>query len=196
VPDANPINVTEENGVLRLAWNNRDVPKDNCGCVFLVFFWLIWAPVTVYVTVFFISQMMTWSLEDGIGSPLFFICWLIFGWLGTLLIPSTLLLRRTSEWIEISPTGIATGIYGLRGPMTRNHPFLPGMTVAIGFYEDDSMVSLSLLWTSTFGLKARETLGYWLAPRLKEQLFVTMQSFAERHKIPLEFKRIDDYHLS
>src|SRR6266436_6867949 len=94
--EASPFLVHEDGRTLRIGWDNRRVRKDNAVFWIFLVFWFVWAPLTVLVSCA--------SLLPGIDTWLriFFVIWSIFGWLGTLLIPYSVIGRTWSEWIEIS----------------------------------------------------------------------------------------------
>jgi hypothetical protein len=179
------IQVSEEDKTLRLALDNRRLPKDNFTFGFLVLFWVIWAPLTVFCTT--VLYFAVWS--GNAETAIFFTVWCTFGWLGTLLIPYTLLGRWRSEWIKVSPASISHGFSGPWAPKTRTYLLGPDVKLALGRFEEDSIVTLSLVWTSPFGLQKRALFAYWLAPNSKEQVFLAIAAFVAAHKVPLVLKR-------
>src|SRR5437016_5510500 len=106
MPEPYQIHVNESEQTLQITWDNRNSPKDNniLGC--LVFFWVVWAPVTLLATCLLLSG----------EQPIFLTIWCVFGWLGTLGIPYSFLGRWWSEWIEVSPLTIAHGCWGMLAP--------------------------------------------------------------------------------
>src|SRR6266849_6698220 len=54
--------------------------------------------------------------KDNAVFWIFVVIWSIFGWLGTLLIPYSVIGRTWSEWIEISPEAISCGSIGFLTP--------------------------------------------------------------------------------
>src|SRR5262245_26459418 len=100
-----PFEETREGAQLRISWDNRLVRKDGCLFLFLVVFWIVWAPATILATC-----LLLLARDWCEGS--FLAIWLIFGWLGTLVIPYTLLGRFWREWIEISNETISCGSEG------------------------------------------------------------------------------------
>lgn len=114
---------TEAGSTLRLEWDNRRVRKDRFTYWFLAIFWIIWAPVTVFVTERFLADVFAKAFHLGVlvsGLPA--VIWLIFGWLGTLLIPWCLLGRSWREWIEISEEEVCHGREGLLAPKPKHFP--------------------------------------------------------------------------
>lgn len=180
--EAYTIQVREENTKLRIDWDNSKAPKDNFTCGCLMLFWIIWAPVTLVVT---FSAIIELNETGGV----FLTVWCIFGWLGTILIPWRLLGRYWSEWIEITPETFTHGHEGFRAPKPRSYPIGPGAELFLGRCDDESVVTLSI-WVSCHGLKGgRAIFAYWLAPKIKEQVFQTIAAFVEAHKIPLAIKK-------
>src|SRR5687768_11180590 len=100
--------VSEANGTLRIAWNNREVAKDGCGTAFLFIFWLIWTPLTLTGTAWVMISLFGPPFELGICcvlSP----CGSIVGflaWYAVFAIPHALMRRRWDEAIEVSPAAI------------------------------------------------------------------------------------------
>jgi hypothetical protein len=108
-----PIQKTQDGATLRLEWHNRYVRKDNFTCCFFVCFWIIWAPVTLYVAYLILTDT---------GPLCFLLIWSVFGWLGTLLIPYTLWGRSWSEWIEVSAQTVSHGHEGFLAPKPKTFP--------------------------------------------------------------------------
>ena len=54
------IMVSKEDGTLRVAWDNRRVPKDNATFLVMALFWAFWAPMTL---------VATWLLVRGTDQP-------------------------------------------------------------------------------------------------------------------------------
>jgi hypothetical protein len=185
------IQITEADGTLRIAWDNRTVPKDNGILLPVLVFWMIWTVGTIAAT---------WLLIAGSSLPLLFVvCWCLLGWLITTGIPLTFLGRFRSDWIEISPAGLVHGSEGLFAWYPSTYPFGSGLELGIGQMQVHSttrnrmtyegMVTLSLFWTSSLGFRRRKLLAYWLAPALKEEIFQAVRPFVEKHGLPLKLKR-------
>jgi len=178
------INKEIQGEVLCLSWNNRRVRKDGWAFIFLVIFWIIWAPVTLGITALLIS---------GQGLRIFFLVWLIFGWAGTILVPYTLLKRRWSEWISVSPDAVSFGQVGFLAPKPKNLKIATILEIVIGYCNDsvdgESMVTLNMYYRASGWRNGRHMLAYWLSPELKEEVFRSIQEFATTAKIPLKFRR-------
>jgi hypothetical protein len=64
------------------------------------------------------------------------------------------------------------------------------MILFLGHSGDESGVTLNLFWTWRFGLvKDRAMFGFWLAPKVKEQVFLAVAAFVEANEIPLVARR-------
>src|SRR5438105_2426404 len=151
------VQVTETDDCLRLSWENRDVPKDNCLFGWLVLFGLVWVPGTLHVTALLLS---------GEAILYYFSIWCVC-WVGTLLIAWLLLGRTWSEWVELTPESVRHGFTGLLAPRLKTYPLIAGAELIVGHYdtsESKGFVTLNLLWGSPSGIKKRIMLGYWLAP--------------------------------
>ncbi|MCP4650160.1 MAG: hypothetical protein GY853_08805 [PVC group bacterium] len=83
----------------KYAINPRKYRKDWFFTGFLILFWLIWVPLTIFITVA--------ALVDP--SP-FFLIWLIFGYVGVCFIPYTLLKRNRKHILEVD--GESLVVYG------------------------------------------------------------------------------------
>src|SRR5207249_3452331 len=126
---------------------------------------------------------------------IFFVIWLIFGWVGTIGIPLTLLQRRWSEWIVISSESF---VYGQKGFLVRKPKTIPISTIfkiGIGRYageydqtDRDSMVSLNIHCFTSKKRKRHRSIGFWLHPKLKEEVFQRIQEFANKHQLPVQFQ--------
>src|SRR5262245_50566612 len=121
-----PIQRTEDSSTLRLAWDNRRSPKDNVTFWALLVIWLVWAPLTV---------LMTCLGFLGVN-PIFCAVWCVFGWLGTILIPHTLLVRWWAEWIELSKESFTHGCVGMLAPRPKIYPIETIHETALMWYHD------------------------------------------------------------
>jgi hypothetical protein len=187
------INQVQDNGTLRLTWDNRTAPKQRGLFVFLFIFWLFWAPLTVYMTVvFFRGDLELW----------FGLLFFVLGWLATLGIPFSFVSRWWSESLSIAPGGITYGCQGLLAPWPRTYPIHPqgkNPELAFGYmpchsYKDEgsdteTMITLSLYGPKRLWFRRRHLIAYWLAPAVKAQIFNQVEAFVTAHHIPLAVKR-------
>jgi hypothetical protein len=182
-----------EDDSLRIAWDNRTAPKQNGLFALLVVFWLVWAPVTIY---------MSGVILHG-ETPLWFgIVFFVLGWLGTIGIPMGCLGRWRSESFVITANRITYGAHGLLALRPTTYPIKPEgpkPELVFGYFPSrvatdqdtgaETMITLSLIVRSMFGMRRRILIGYWLAPSLKEKIFTTIESYVTTHKIPVLIKR-------
>jgi hypothetical protein len=182
---ASSIVVSKHEDTLRLLWDNRHVPKSNGLFVILVVFWLFWCPSTLFAT-----AVLCASAYAG-AFPLTCFCafWCIFGWAGTLLIPYRCLERWSLEWIEVSPGSVTDGTCGLFTPATKTYSLGPGDKLLLGYYSDETMVTLSFVSANLGWFQGRELLAYWLSLKTKEDVFLAIKAFVEANKIRLAFER-------
>src|SRR5262249_38388959 len=128
--------------------------------------------------------------QHGVEALLFFGCWGVFGWLGTLLIPYTLLQRRWAEWVEVSASGVIVSKAGLLAPGPRRYPLDAIREIALGWYdyrgEHESMPTLNLIRDAPLGFSERVMFGYWLAPPLKRQVFDAIKAFCPGQPHPID----------
>lgn len=174
-----PFQRTESPLELRLAWNNRRVRRDRFMGWFLVLFWIVWAPATVFAT---------WMIFHS-GSPIFFSIWCIFGWLGTLLIPYTFVQRTWTEWVSLSAERLELGAEGWLAGKPKEIPLDRITAITLGCKDDESVPTLNLICRGKRHFESRRMIGYWLHPELKEQLFVELRTFAARNRLNLAFRK-------
>jgi hypothetical protein len=179
---ASPFQETEDGSSLRLEWDNRQVRKDGCTFFFLLVFWIIWAPATVFVTGLLL-------VDDG-GGRWFFAIWLVFGWLGTLGIPYTFLGRSWREWIEISAHTVCHGHEGFLAPRRKSFPLDTILCIFFGHVGDETPVTLSVFRVpGRLGLRNQHLFGYWLAPELKKQMFDRIEAFVRDKELSLRMHK-------
>ena len=190
---SNGIKFEESADGLTIEWDNRRVLQDRFVFWFLVLFWVIWCPATLFMT----AVLFTPGPEDNPRPYLFLVIWLFFGWFGTIGIPLFLLNRRSVEWIEISQTGVSIG---LRGPLPQKLRHLEWSQIdeiALGRYNDgsdhESMVTVNVFLTrGKFGQRKRLMPGYWLASGLKEAVYERIRSFIEARKLPAKTRIMEN----
>ncbi len=171
-----------------ISWSNRRAPKDLFVAVFLVFFWLIWTPMTGFVFRLFISR-----LARGQGVDWFMVLWLVFGVAGVVLIPYTMLQRRWTEIIQVSDDSIIVGSRGWLAPRPvvkqkgevellalERHP--PNDS------DGETVFTLNLLTESGFFGGRRRMLAYWLPPAEKYRLFLILREIFERRGWSLRYR--------
>jgi hypothetical protein len=185
--ESSPFLISEDGGTLRIAWDNRRVRKDHLLLWFIIFFWIIWAPLTLLAT------SWIFLLED----PLYRIIamlWSVFGWVGTIGIPFVIIGRTWSEWIEISSESASIGTIGFLARKPKTMPLDTIVELGCGQYSDsegkESNVTLSIMQSVGFlGGKKRHLVGFWLAPELKNEIFESIENFVKRNQIPLRMVR-------
>jgi hypothetical protein len=164
----------ETSSRLRLEWDNRKTPKDQFVFWFLLLFWIVWAPLTIFCTIMIFKS----------GHPWFFSIWCIFGWVGTLGIPYSFLSRSWREWIELSPMGFSFGQTGFLAPKSKVILIENIKEFGIGAVDDESMITLNLMGRNF--RDRRRMIGYWLSPELKRWVFDKIVEYISRQQIPLQ----------
>jgi hypothetical protein len=190
---SNGIEFTESADGLRVEWDNRLVRRDRFTFWFMVLFWVIWCPATLFMTL----MLYTAASMDSPIAYLFLVIWLVGGWLGTIGIPLFLLNRRSVEWIEIGQTGVSIG---LRGPLPQKLRHLAWSQIdeiALGRYNDgsdhESMMTVNVFLTrGKYGLRRRLIPGYWLANGLKEEIYERIRSFIEARNLPVKTRIMEN----
>jgi hypothetical protein len=136
-------------------------------------------------------------------TPLWFgILVFALGWLGTIGIPIGCLGRWRSESLVISANRITYGTHGLLALRPASYPIKPDgpkPELVFGYYPSrvatgqdsgvETMITLSLIVRSMFGMRKRVLIGYWLTPSLKEKIFITIEKYVTTRKIPVHIKR-------
>jgi hypothetical protein len=187
-----PIQADTHEGALRLTWDYRTAATDvPLFCILLVF-WLIWAPATLFVTCL-LSYVVFFDFH--FGKAAFFAVWLLFGWLGTLAIPLTLLQRFFfAETIEISKDEITYRCKGFLASKPKTYPVGTICEIGLGRYGDETMVTLNVVCGDRFSIfgRKRHMIGYWLAPKLRRQVFKSIKTFVEAHKISVPLTNYDE----
>ncbi len=177
-----PIEMTETGGTLRLAWDNRRARTNRVLFWFLVLFWVIWAPATVFLTFYKFPS----------DAPVLFSIWSVFAWLGTLGIPLFVLRRYSSEWLDLSASEIRYGSTGFLSRKPKAIPLTDVEELRFGCYngggEDAGFGdTLSILLKGSNLFRQRQYMvGYWLAQDLKERIFMLVQEFVLKNQIPLK----------
>jgi len=179
------VSFDESGDRLRISWDNRKVKKPCFTFWFLSLFLVLWIPLTLIATKNIFTS----------GEPLFFSVWCVFGWLGSIIGPWTLLQRRCKEWIEIVPEKITWGASGPFARKTKNVEFSRIRQIGLGYHAYDTrgrngrecIITLNLHEHpgSTVFLK-RHTLGYWLNKDHKRMIFDHIIAFAAKRNIPLD----------
>lgn len=171
---------------LVMAWDNRVVSKASFAYWFMILFWLIWTPLTLFFTiVLFVAQI-------DIGTTVFLILWLIGGWFGVVGIPYILAKRLTEERIEMDLVGVSWWAIGPYAGKRKTVPYYQIKELALGWYYDrdehESMVTLNI-YMKTGG---RRMLAYWLSKEEKRHLYERICQFLEFHSIDIETKIYGD----
>jgi len=157
----------------RYAIDPRDYRKDRLFSGFLIVFWLIWVPATAFMTVAAFTD----------PSPFFFV-WLVFGYVGTCLIPYILLTRNRKQILEVAGDSLVVYGTGFR-PMSRvwiDKQDLDALTLE--HYDDgfdlESVYSLNLFQKPGVRPK-RIVLASFVHPRDKAVLLEEIRQFLHDH---------------
>lgn len=141
---------------------------------FLVVFWLIWAPATLFVTGLLLTE----------GGPKVFLAfWLLFGWAGTLMIPVTLFTRKRKQRLAVEADRLL--VYGTqpfsRRPQEIRREHLEAFTLER--YDEESVVTLNLFLSRW---PKRIMLGAMVHPDGKVSLFPQIAAFLREHGFVFE----------
>src|SRR5712692_4332044 len=185
--ESSPFLITEDAGTLRIAWDNRRVPKINFVLWICIPIWIIAAAIAILATfAIFLPGL-------PVVGRIFALIWSVVCWVATVALPYSIIARTWSEWIEISKESLS---YGSIGFLARKPKILPMRSVELscGFITEsdgtESMITLNVFqsWGSLGG-KRRHMIGYWLATELKVQVFETIEEFVKRNQVPLKVSR-------
>ena len=186
--EPSPIQIIQTDQALRIEWDNRNAPKDGPMFAVLICSALVWVPMALGSMCVLAASMFPIGMKP-ISLPLsFLLAMCAGGWFGTLLCAYALAGTRWLEWIEVTPTTVTHGRKGFWAPKPKVYLLKGGAKLFFGQAFDSSINSLILSvggrWSDNWTM-----LAWWLAPRLKEQLFLAIGEFAEKHKMPLVLSR-------
>ena len=116
-------------------WDNREIPRSCFLSVFMALFWIIWTPTTIFVT---------HLLLTGKGPAIFFFVWLIFGYLGVILIPASWFLRYTVERIEIGAQFYRHYYVNAKWLFPKHWPIDDITRIDFGHFDDESIKTLNI----------------------------------------------------
>ncbi len=175
-PDIIEIEETPER--IRVAWDNRRVRKDRGLLWFLAVFWMLWAPLTVFITHKAAQEGgMLWA-------------WCVFGWAGTLLIPLSLGQTRARERVEMDARGLTWELSGCFPAARKAIPLAAIAEIRIGaIYKNarnqECVVTLNIFEIARF--EKRHLVGHWLHPDHKGLVFERLRRFAAERAWPIRF---------
>lgn len=182
------IHVEESTNSLCLSWDYRELPKKRfLGCFFILF-WIVWTPITLFVT--------AGALNARGFDLVFFLIWLVLGWGGVVTIPYTLLMRRWRESIFIDDTAITLTYSGLLARRSKTIPLSSIASITIGHVQDsdggESIQTLNINLTRTEPIWSRRRMvAYWLPADLQMQLFQAIEAFFEMHNLDVRMTRLN-----
>ena len=162
-------NITRTDSRLTIEWSNREIPKSGCLSVFMALFWLIWTPVTLFVTCL---------LFFGDGPKLFFVIWLLFGYLGVLLIPIWWSLRWARESVEFNQKSYKHRLIGYPKWFQRDWEIEQLTLIHYGHYDDEE----SFPMLSVIKGKTRDIIACWASPDITYELFKVIKAFLESNQ--------------
>jgi hypothetical protein len=182
------IHCEESENSLRLSWDNRELPKKRFLGSFLILFWMVWTSMTLFVTALaFQARGMDLAM---------LLIWLLFGWVGVLAIPYTLLMRSWGESIIIDDTSIMLSYSGLLARRSQTIPLGSIDTISIGHVQDsdggESIQTLNIYLTGTKPLLSRRLMvAYWLPADLQNDIFRAIEAFVEKHSLNVQMTRLN-----
>jgi hypothetical protein len=153
----------------------RRFRKDRFYTGFLILFWILWTPVTLFVTGF---------ASTGEGPQAFLWLWLCFGWLGVLLIPWALLTRNRTQRLRMRAGRLLVSGTGLL-PWTAlaiDRDQIAALTLEA--YDEESVLTLNLFLKGLF--RRRVMLASLVHPEGKEILFREIERFLHDHGFSFE----------
>jgi hypothetical protein len=187
--------VTETDGTLRIAWSNRDVPKDGCVTVFLLVFWLVLTCFTLYGTWWVCDYLFASPFDLGwycVLSP----CGTLVGflaWYGVLVTPRALMRRRWGEEIAISAAAITHTRTGWLSPRPRAYPLDRVNEFALGWHRNGPSGTSNHVWhvglyvdsKDAWGGREPHPVAEWLSPELCARVFEVVRGFVADRGVAL-----------
>jgi hypothetical protein len=197
--ESSPILVEEQNGTLRIAWDNRRVPTDAAEARSDRKFWIVCALLTLLFT----GLIFVPDADVVMFFRMPFIWCAFFGWLFTIGLPLSWITKTWSEWIELSKDSFSIGQNGflvLKPWRTKSFPFGEIVELAYGSYQGgyvgtkaDPSITLTVILCPDLPASRRSRwsyrLGSWLTPDLRVQVFKTIEQFVIKNRIPLKLTR-------
>ncbi|MEO1528649.1 MAG: hypothetical protein AAFX06_24780 [Planctomycetota bacterium] len=142
---------------LVIEWDNREIPRSRVLAFLLFSFWIVWTPFTLFAT---------WRLFSGDGPTLFLCIWLVFGYLGVIVIPATWMLRWTIERIELDPETYRHYHVGMPSWFSREWRTAELTQINFGFDEEESISTLSVRRG-----RHRDIVAYWARDDFRQVIF-------------------------
>jgi len=183
VDTAYPIEVVEHDQKLRLKWDNKRVCKKNDEVWGLVFILTVWTSVTVLVTYYAIFRP---APEIYMVVRVFCAVWCIGGWGSTLFLTHLLAQRFCTEWIEVSEEFFSHRHGGLflRQPQTLALDSVYEFTISPSHNRREYAYRLKVSYEGSARRQFR-SIGYWMEPDARKQVFEIIEDFVVRKQIPL-----------
>lgn len=184
-----PLQITEQDGVLRIEWDNRRVRKDRRTFWLLVIGWLF-SLVLALVT----SERLVSSLAAHARLQVFFwALWQVCGWTMPILIAYELSKFCWSELIEISPAQLRYACRGRFAPQPKMFAIDSHLEVFFGKCSTDDGTE----WTPTLNIYSGEKwylrrgirIAIGLHPSLRAEIYQRINDFVVSHNIPLRLRR-------
>ena len=183
VDTAYPIEVVEHDQKQRLKWDNKRVCKKNDEVWGLVFILTVWTSVTVLVTYYAIFRP---DPEIYMVVRVFCAVWCIGGWGFTLFLTHLLAQRFCTEWIEVSEEFFSHRHGGLflRQPQTLALDSVYEFTISPSHNRREYAYRLKVSYEGPPRRQFR-SIGYWMEPDARKQVFEIIEDFVVRKQIPL-----------
>ena len=150
---------------LIIEWDNREISRSCFLTIFMLGFWFVWTPVTLF---------LTYLLFTGEGPAIFLSIWLIFGYLGVIGIPVTWMLRWTVERIELDDKKYRHYHVGMPRWFSREWATFDLTQIDFGHYDEESITTLNV----RRGGK-RDMIAYWAHDEFRQELFDTIRSHVD-----------------
>ncbi len=158
----------------------RDYRTDRLYAGCLILFWFIWVPLTAMVTYLAFTD----------PQPFFFI-WLVFGYLGTFLVPYALFIRNRKQTLKVAGESLVvfgTGILPASSVQIRKQDL---HALTLEHYDDnfdkDSVYSLNIFQKPGARPK-RIMLASFVHPKAKAVLLEEIRVFLHNHGFVFDFK--------
>ena len=152
--------------LLKIDWSNKDIPKSLFLTIFVSVFWIVWTPATLFVTCL---------LLFGDGPKLFFVIWLIFGYIGVFGIPFWWSLRWAGESVAFDEHNYRHQLVGYPNWCQRNWSMKQVTQIYYGFYdEEESLPTLNVIRG-----RSRDIIAWWANPATTRELFETIKDFLD-----------------
>ena len=175
--------VSRTDSAFSVQWDNRSIPKCRFQTIFSLVWWLIWTPLTVYVS------CAVWPSGEH---RYFWTLWLIFAFAGVLIVPYLWVFRWSTERIEIDSDTYRHHFVGFPFWMQRNWDVETITEIRWGIQDAESAtpyisVIRSKSWSTVW---SQDAIAWWATTDTRRELFELLRDLLDSIGSPIPI--VDD----